>query len=577
VAVPLIEMAWHNGHDVTGQDDWMFLWDEYTWSPRSFPGMSEEGEEVNGASFGIGAAVNCFFPLTNTEDTWTAIDNAGLHRSTDPGVGAFSPYYDRRSLATKQVRAGEELFVDYGYDYFLGREELYGPIPLLEDYDTADALLRQFVELVDDLDLDVEDVEDADAPTACNTEEEETCPAPQKPVTTASSSLAVDLFQLVDSMVGFWNLQVHGAIAGTTTYQDCTELLEAGGTGMRHYNRSIRSVEWLEEHGQCMDNIRPGDRSTIPQAGRGAFANRFIAAGGIVAPTPLIHIADRGIFTVYDSYRVLNDDSHEDQLYRDASNPIHDQLMLNYCFGHRHSTLLLCPYGVVTSLINHSSDKPNTRIEWSDKATRHKEWFEMPVDEWSKEEHAGLAFDFVAIRDINEDEEILIDYGEEWEAAWQEHVAAWEPPEEAASYRAAYDLDADLDLILSTVTEEAEGSYGYEHDGHVKLLCREAYRGMSGLPDNTWDDEEMYTCRVVDRFQVDGETLYMAEIYEEMDDSESKTTANVVTEVLFAVPRDAFCFEDSYYSRDHAQVWSLRHDMRIPDDLMPAAWKNLLD
>jgi hypothetical protein len=343
---------------------------------------------------------------------------------------------------------------------------------------------------------------------------------------------------------------------------------------MRHYNRSIRNVDWLEEHGQCMDHIKPGNHSTISQAGRGAFANRFIAAGTTVAPAPLIHVPDRSILTIYDSYRSEDYDevNNDYSLERNASAPMHHQLMLNYCFGHRHSTLLLCPYGVVTSLINHSREKPNTRIVWSDKVTQHPEWLNMPIDDWATEEHAGLAFDFVALRDIQEDEEILIDYGEEWEVAWQDHVAAWQPPESAASYRPAYELDADIDLDLPTVEE---GSY--EHVEHLSLLCREEYRIMSGLPENTWDDEVMYPCRVVDRFQVNGETFYTAEIYDEVDDWESETTYTVLEEVLFVVPRDAFCFEDSYYSRDHAQTWSLRHDMRIPDEIMPAVWMNLLD
>eukprot|EP00550_Attheya_septentrionalis_P001234 CAMPEP_0198283790 /NCGR_PEP_ID=MMETSP1449-20131203/3391_1 /TAXON_ID=420275 /ORGANISM="Attheya septentrionalis, Strain CCMP2084" /LENGTH=79 /DNA_ID=CAMNT_0043980625 /DNA_START=7 /DNA_END=243 /DNA_ORIENTATION=+ len=35
-----------------------------------------------------------------------------------------------------------------------------------------------------------------------------------------------------------------------------------------------RSVEWLKENGKCLDNIKAGN-STIPEAGRGAFATRL--------------------------------------------------------------------------------------------------------------------------------------------------------------------------------------------------------------------------------------------------------------------------------------------------------------
>ena len=38
----------------------------------------------------------------------------------------------------------------------------------------------------------------------------------------------------------------------------------------------------------------------------------------------------------------------------------------------------------------------------------------------------GLLLDLVAIRPIQEDEEILIDYGKDWDEAWKEHTRQWE-------------------------------------------------------------------------------------------------------------------------------------------------------
>jgi hypothetical protein len=40
----------------------------------------------------------------------------------------------------------------------------------------------------------------------------------------------------------------------------------------------------------------------------------------------------------------------------------------------------------------------------------------------------GLSFEVVASREIHFDEEIFIDYGPVWEAAWNDHVKAWGPP-----------------------------------------------------------------------------------------------------------------------------------------------------
>jgi len=44
------------------------------------------------------------------------------------------------------------------------------------------------------------------------------------------------------------------------------------------------------------------------------------------------------------------------------------------------------------------------------------------------EGYASVVVDFVATRDIAVDEEVLIDYGEEWEEAWNVHVQNWIPP-----------------------------------------------------------------------------------------------------------------------------------------------------
>ena len=58
-----------------------------------------------------------------------------------------------------------------------------------------------------------------------------------------------------------------------------------------------------------MDNIKVGN-STNPDAGRGAFANRFIPQGGLVAPAPLIHIRDYNSFKMFQP-KYKNDNSEK--------------------------------------------------------------------------------------------------------------------------------------------------------------------------------------------------------------------------------------------------------------------------
>ena len=62
----------------------------YAWDDTGFQWMDQEGFHISAASFGIGAAPNCWLPLVNVEDTTTKYDTAGLHRRKDPGAGAIT-------------------------------------------------------------------------------------------------------------------------------------------------------------------------------------------------------------------------------------------------------------------------------------------------------------------------------------------------------------------------------------------------------------------------------------------------------------------------------------------------------
>lgn len=70
---------------------------------------------------------------------------------------------------------------------------------------------------------------------------------------------------------------VMGAAAGSAKGRKIIDLLpaypeslpkvkESGGSLAYSQPKSVRSIEWLELHGRCIDNIRP-DASTIPHAG----------------------------------------------------------------------------------------------------------------------------------------------------------------------------------------------------------------------------------------------------------------------------------------------------------------------
>lgn len=301
-----------------------------------------------------------------------------------------------------------------------------------------------------------------------------------------------------------------------------------------------------------MDNIKEGN-STNPDAARGAFANRFIPKGGLVAPAPLIHIHDYNTMKVY---LPKDDESNPGKFVPNRDGPFMFQLLMNYCFGHEQSTLLLCPYGLLTAFINHSHENPNTRIQWSQQM-RHPEWREKPISEWWEIYHTGLQIDFVALRDINEDEEIFIDYGAAWESAWQEHVKHFVPRK---NYIPSFELNELVDIDYRTADDQ-----DYEAND-VFLMCR-AWYVKQFVKQN--DDSH---CRVLKKL---GNDRYLVQLMEVNYFDKEGYTEMTEGRLLWNVPSDALFFVDIPYTRDHYQLNAFRHAMMIPDDMFPDVWKNI--
>jgi hypothetical protein len=131
----------------------------------------------------------------------------------------------------------------------------------------------------------------------------------------------------------FWNVCTDTASIWKTSrilnalpsdYFQIGTIMKEGGTARQDFNRSIREISWLEENGQCMDNIKLG-QSENPDAGRGAFANRFIPKGDLVAPAPLVHIDSNSL----KMYRPIDSSDSRGQVVPDLDGPHKFQLILN--------------------------------------------------------------------------------------------------------------------------------------------------------------------------------------------------------------------------------------------------------
>lgn len=362
---------------------------------------------------------------------------------------------------------------------------------------------------------------------------------------------------------------------------DEIEILTKGNMNIYELRKqqSKRSLSWLQNHGTCGDNIR-AKTSGLPQAGRGAFAARNMPNGTFVAQLPMIHIADRSVLEMYNFANVVAKGIPV-FLPRLHAGSMGYQLLLNYCYGHNQSSLLLCPYGPLTNFINHNQSLANVRLSWGrpESGNHEPSFLQQPIESFGHEKTAKLALELVATRYIEEGEEIFLDYGDEWEAAWQEHLRNWNPVDGADFYKSAADFNAELSKRLPTVFEQLNRS-AEPFPPNVELRCdhfltqvwREHYK------QDTWEKllqfhyPDYWQCEILRVHEEDGNYFYTIHMYKY-----EKTTAHTPSQndIAYGVPQNALRFFDLPYTYDYFLPNTFRHDIRIPDDIFPQKWRNL--
>jgi hypothetical protein len=367
-----------------------------------------------------------------------------------------------------------------------------------------------------------------------------------------------DVYKTLVEICSIWNARLGNALP--ESYEDAL-IATKEDIGVLHQPNATRDLEWLQEHGKCMDHIIPGP-STIENAGHGAFAKRFLPVGTVITGSPLVHVFRN--FT--DMYRFEKDSDDEWQ----RRERIGSQLLLNYCYGHIYSALLLCPYGGGVNYINHNKTLVNAKIQWAANGTtaHNSSWLSMSPSEMIWNYRPNLGFDFISTKAIQQGEELFLDYGDEWEQAWLEYAAAWQPHEEWSSYVSAAQWNKlMIELPLRTQSEQIEDPY----PNNLSLYCH------SDLVHDDWMDRELrswesreygHKCKVL-RTRRDGKSVTYHVILTIVDDEGVITTVSRTD-----VPRNATKFFDLPYTTDMHLTTVFRHELGIPEDKFPNAWRD---
>jgi hypothetical protein len=134
-------------------------------------------------------------------------------------------------------------------------------------------------------------------------------------------------------------VQHNNAAAGGRSDDDASRTTRSATSSSKR-----RSVDWLRENGWCLDNVRPVPISKYQHAGRGLVARRPLAAGAVVAPVPVRAIRRPSLRS---KRRRRRTDEKTTNLVDEET----DQLLINYCFGHPDSSILLYSYGPMVKYV----------------------------------------------------------------------------------------------------------------------------------------------------------------------------------------------------------------------------------
>ena len=606
---------------------------DYTWDDESYGGLKTvikyEGKRSSSIVPGFGALPN-HFALSNIHYQGRAKDSQSGPRVD---YGALTPFHNERIFSSQNIDAGSELFLDYGSGYFHARESIYGKIPQKQHYRIAAKLIVDFQQLIGEGNTNLMATDLAEK--LWTLLRENAVPnisrvLPQNIIEHAPSKTTItrvdeyidkivqEFLQLVNGTISdpqevkqrLWNLFGYVADPYVTAalpkdFQELEAVRSNGGLIEYMKRRHTRSTSWLSENGLCVDYLLVGG-STVLEAGRGAFSRVFLHKGSLITPCPLIQMHQ----SVLESKLRLST----------GAQYIYEKLLMNYCFGHPKSSVKFCPYGSASHLINHSSDKANAKIQWSESPLMNSSRLEAPVEELLGLEYpARILFDIVATRDILPHEEIFINYGQAWEDSWNTQKSEWNDfygwPEKNKNDEIIPDTQQlQLDQLLSesnaaktaclynfyapTVPIALETKQNLRHTtrGNQRTLFPSIdnypneslsaslgyYYDWTYISNNTHTLGGLYPCKISSQetnSEEENETWFTAQI-DPLADMEG-----IKPRMVHHIPRKAIVLVNQRWlsevhgeTREEGEYEALlpfRHYIVIPDEVFPTSWMDL--
>lgn len=585
VGIPLMFNHRSSDPNANASKQWRNFFSEYAWA-RGMPDhvLYDSPPRTLDYQTGLGSLPNHHCVLAHLRASYPdpPYDDSLVQRFRDAAAGAFSYNRGREFFVERELKAGDEIFLNYGLCSPSDRQEGTWTDQLLikDDFVRAANLVHR-----------ARYSGDFNFPQSHG----------------VHNPLAFDSGRGSGNTMSL-SMDKHVAILLPKTKAELDAIVAQAGTDHQELVRQLarhslhrRTPEWIRQHGTCLENL-VGRRSTLPQAGFGAFAQRTLQRGDIVTPAPLLQILDREALNVYDG----------------GGNHTGTQLLMNYCFGHNQSTLLFCP-NTNAVLVNHCSHRtkecgpqgPNAEYRWASSgwdATTER-WLGLTIEDLSQQSGHGLAMEIVATRNIHPGEEVFIDYGLEWERAWARHVASWKPPSPPSSKatwitaKEANDNKGPIlaDLVTNELRSMAKHPYLFtgcqywvttwdQHRTFSKwpvpwqsmtddeILRYFSDSGEYYLSSNSerrsysrHRDKSYWPCSVL---REEAEGFYTVRIHRPFFAETAAWEVNNVPRLLTNYSRSLIHYFVLPYASDQHLPGSFRHPIGLRDDMLPQQWRN---
>jgi len=328
----------------------------------------------------------------------------------------------------------------------------------------------------------------------------------------------------------------------------------------------------------CLDQLVQVAPSPRIQ-GHGLVAKRTIAKDSKIISSPLLPIHRKDLTIVGDV----------DYLQSNAR-----QLLLNYCYGSSDSDLLWLPYGPMINYLNHAQ-QPNAGVQWqptvhlniTDSHVRqqhhHPELFHLPAKVVANIHGKSLTLEVVALRTIEAGEEVTIDYGIDWQSAYEKHIRSTHARKMVISSQndvSAEEWNDRNEPFYKTIVEQLSDPY----PDNLEVFCfyevhlhDDEHRAHQHS--HNWDEDQVHACfRPCEILERNGDESgnYSYTVKLSANDDRQIIDECILDghdEILHQVPQAAVRVVDRPFTTPALDARAFRHEIGFPKDMIPESWK----